>query len=366
MASFLNIWGRIRDLGNCGFDFSKKGSAQRFVRATGQLFPHACPGLDEEFLLELQAPGGCPEEKLQRTIDALGHGVRRLEALEQVLRSRVLEQRKDLPDEVREVVEKGTHSDSFVATFQGKEYELHREEIAPGHAYCLVLEVHSGGPYWAGVSTRDANVQHRVETITSMNSSINSTVGDRSPERSAERGAVLAWRWQRIHSGEGGDISSYGLPAWLAKVFATEGDDPLQKLQGELSAVQRWEESMKSETAKYSQESSEIKNPYIKEVLRLWPSETDIHGNAQLKRCAWIEGLEPHYFIGKTVTLARVSYDADHAMILRATIGRRHIEEPAKEGEPPYRLTLSWQWCQNMEKGEPEDGNSEAGLRGGA
>lgn len=336
MSSFLNLFGRIRDLGNCGFDF-QKGPSQRFIRATGQLF-NACPGLDEDLLVELQSPGGSPEEKLQRTIDALGHGVRRLEALEHVLRTRVLEQRTELPAEVREVVGKGTHSDSFVTSFAGKEYTLHTEEIAPGHAYCLVLEVHSGGPYWAGVSTRDADIQHRVETITSSDVG-GSSLGDRS----AERGAVLAWRWQRVTS-EGADLSSYSLPSWLTRVFASEGDDPLQKLHAELQAVQRWEESMKSQTAKYSQESSELKNPYIREVLRLWPSETDIHGNAQLKRCAWVEGLDPEYFVGKTVTLARVSYDADHAMVLKATIGRRHIEEPAKEEEPPYRLTLSWQW----------------------
>lgn len=357
MASFLNLWSRIKDLGSCGFDY-QKGQAQRFIRATGQLFPHGCPGLDEELIVELQSPGGCPEEKLQRIIDALGQGVRRLEALEQVLRCRVLEQRTDLPDEVREVVGKGTHSDSFVTTFAGKEYALHSEEIAPGHTYCLVLEVHSGGPYWAGVATRDANVQHRMETITSSHVGGSSTLGDRS----AERGAVLVWRWQRVASEE---LSTYGLPAWLTKLFDSEGDDPLQKLQGELQAVQRWEEARKSETAKYSQESKELKNPYIREVLRLWPSETDIHGNDQLKRCAWVEGLDPAYFVGKTVTLARVAYDADHAMVLRATIGRRHIEEPAKEGEPPYRLTLSWQWSTSA-LGEHDESSTEASLRGGA
>lgn len=349
MSAFLGIWERISQLGTCGF-VTRPGRSQKFVRATGQLFPHACPGLEEDLLADIQGPGGSLEEKLQRVVDALNQGVRRLEALEHVLRTRVLEKPADLPAEVCEVVSRGSYSDSFVTALAGRSFCLHSEEIAPGHEYCLVLEVHSGGPYWAGVSLASDTAQHRLETASS-------SAQTPLAERCGERCAVLVWRWRCAASMADHDL--YGLPQWLAAVLAAEGDDPLRKLHLELQALQRWEETLRQETEQHVRQSAELRNPYIREVLRLWPSEADSHGYQQLKKCAWVEGLEPQFFIGRTVTVSRVLYGTAHAMVLRASIGKRHLEEPEKEGEPPYRLTTSWQWAASV-KGEPEEEQGQA------
>lgn len=245
-----------------------------------------------------------------------------------------------MPDEVQEVIKEGTYFESFLNTFDGQSFMIHSEEIVPGHEYRLALEVHTGGAYWSNIPVDTTNiVRHRVETVSasSQNEGSASIVAQYG---AAQRGAVFVWRWMHMP-----DRGPYELPSWLRKALSADGNDPLRKLQGEVEALRRWEGQIKQDTAQHIKLGAELKNPYIREVLRLWPSEIDAQGCEQLKKCAWVEGLDPKLFTGKRALVHRVQYDADHALALNATIAIRHQEEPPREGDPPYRLTTSWQWA---------------------
>merc|ERR1711879_951126 len=88
--------------------------------------------------------------------------------------------------------------------------------------------------------------------------------------------------------------------------------------------------------------------PFIREVLRLWPQESDLRdprGEAPaLKKKAWVEGLPNELFTNKPMIIQRVHYDAEesHTLELRATI---FAQESHKEGDAPYRLETSWKWA---------------------
>merc|ERR1719326_526313 len=267
-----------------------------------------------------------------------------------------------MPDEVRDVIKEGTYPESFLGAFDGQCFQVHSEEIVPGHEYRLALEVHTGGAYWSNIPLDNANsVRHRVETVSasSQNEGSASIVVQFG---SAQRGAVFVWRW--LHAPDRGP---YELPSWLNKALSAEGNDPLRKLQGEVEALRRWEGQIKQETAQHIKQGTELKNPYIREVLRLWPTEMDAQGCEQLKKCAWVEGLDPKLFTGKRALVHRVQYDPDHALTLNATIAMRHQEEPPKDGDPPYRLTTTWHWAsQTTVAGGAEENQldeSEALLR---
>merc|ERR1719389_684042 len=87
----------------------------------------------------------------------------------------------------------------------------------------------------------------------------------------------------------------------------------------------------------------------------------DAQGCEQLKKCAWVEGLDPKLFTGKRVLVHRVPYDSHHALALHATISMRHQEEPPKEGDPPYRLTTTWNWSSQSSTTASAEGSQQAG-----
>jgi len=305
--------------------------------------------MDHELLSKIRQPGGSMDEKLQEVSDIFRTSARHLESLQQVLRKRKLEKMDTLAstgvanamsDEVREVIREGTYLESFLSDFDGQNFVVHSEEIVPGHEYRLALEIHTGGAYWSNIPLDTSGaVRHRVETVSasSQNEGSASVVAQFG---SAQRGAVFVWRWIHLP-----DRGPYDLPKWLSRGLSTEGSDPLRKLQGETEALKRWEGQIKQDTCKHLKSGTELKNPYIREVLRLWPTEMDAQGSEQLKKCAWVEGLDPKLFTGKRVLVHRVQYDSDHALALNATTAMRHQEEPPKEGDPPYRLTTSWHWA---------------------
>jgi len=303
--------------------------------------------MEGELMAKIRQPGGSLDDKLEEVADTFKSSARHLESLQQVLRKRQLEKMEciasagvDVPVEVREMIKEGTYCESYLSAFDGQSFPIHSEEIVPGHEYRLALEVHTGGAYWANIplDTTDA-VRHRVETVSasSQNEGSASIVAQYG---SAQRGAVFVWRWAHVP-----DRGPYELPSWLHKALSTEGNDPLRKLQGEIEALGRWQGQIKQDTAQHIKQGAELKNPYIREVLRLWPSEMDAQGCEQLKKCAWVEGLDPKLFTGKRALVHRVQYDLDHTLALHATIAMRHQDEPPKEGDPPYRLTTTWHWA---------------------
>jgi len=347
MSQSNGLWGWLHTIGaSCGFQGQQK-LGPMWVKATPELFPLEVPGMEAELLQKIRQPGGSLDEKVQEVADCFRSSARHLESLQQVLRKRKLDRMDQkasvgvaVPDGVREVIKEGSYHESFLSSYDGQSFEIHSEEIVPGHEYRLALEVHTGGAYWSNIplDTSDT-VRHRVETVSasSQNEGSASVVAQFG---SAQRGAVFVWRW--LHAPDRGP---YDLPSWLRDALSVEGNDPLRKLEAKVEALSRWEGQIKQETAHHIKNSTELKNPYIREVLRLWPSEMDAQGCEQLKKCAWVEGLDPKLFTGKRVLVHRVPYDSHHALALHATIAMRHQEEPPKEGDPPYRLTTTWHWA---------------------
>lgn len=347
MSQNTGLWGWLESFGgSCGFKAQPK-LGPMWVKASPDLFPLEVPGMEAELLGKIRQPGGSLDEKMQEVSDAFRNSARHLESLQQVLRKRTLDRigymgdPDAMPERVQEVIKEGTYTESFLSAFDGKTFVVHSEEIVPGHEYQMALEVHTGGSYWSSIPLDNSStVRHRVETVSasSQNEGSASIVAQYG---AAQRGAVFVWRWLNLP-----ERGPYDVPSWLSRGLSTEGNDPLRKLQGELEALKRWEQHVKQEAAKFIKEGAEIKNPYIREVLRLWPSEIDAQGCEQLKKCAWVEGLDPKLFTGKRVVVHRVQYDADHALALNATIAMRHQEDTMpKEGDPPYRLTTSWHWA---------------------
>eukprot|EP00448_Togula_jolla_P012438 CAMPEP_0170604680 /NCGR_PEP_ID=MMETSP0224-20130122/19555_1 /TAXON_ID=285029 /ORGANISM="Togula jolla, Strain CCCM 725" /LENGTH=432 /DNA_ID=CAMNT_0010929605 /DNA_START=30 /DNA_END=1325 /DNA_ORIENTATION=+ len=346
MAQGGGLWGWMQSFGGtCGFGQAPKTHSM-WVRAAPELCPQEVPGVSEELLAKIDTPGGSLEEKLEHVTDTFRSNARHLESLQQLLRLRAIERRAaegsdEFPAEVESVISKGTYQDSFLQAFDGQSFPLFGEQVIPYHEYRLALEVHSGGAYWSSISTQDSgSVQHKVE-IVSASSPAEGSATIISHFGAAQRGAVFVWRWHHLP-----EKGPYQLPEWLDKVLLGEGNDPLRKLQAELEVVRRWHQQVRADTAQHIKQGGEIKDPYIREVLRLWPSETDAQGIQQLKKCAWVEGLDARLFVGRTVVAHRIPYDAIHTIVLHAHISKRHVdeEEVAKEGSPPYRLTTSWQW----------------------
>ncbi|CAK0855623.1 unnamed protein product, partial [Prorocentrum cordatum] len=268
---------------------------------------------------------------------------RHLEGLQQVLRRRALEEQSagvpraaPLPPEVIKVIDSGYYGDRFLKDFDGKTFPISSEEVIPGHEYCLALEVHSGGAYWSHLPASDESSgnNNKVETV-SASSSSEGSAGMLSHYGAAQRGAVFVWRWRRLPQLEGEN-----LPGWLVKALSGETNDPLRKLQSELEAVRRWQQRAVLDTALHTKKGAEVKDPYIREVLRLWPCHGEQGG--ELKTCAWVEGLDPKLFIGKNVAVARLSYDEDHTFVLHAVMSKRHSEEEPDGSNPPYTLKTTW------------------------
>ncbi|CAE8677972.1 unnamed protein product [Polarella glacialis] len=331
---------------SCGFAHPA-GAPPMWVKATPDLFPQEVPGLSEELLERVRRPGGSLEEKTEAVNDVFRTSARHLESLQQVLRRRALERRSDkeerFPDEVEEVISEGTYLDAFLEAFDGQSFLLYREEIVPSHEYRLALEVHSGGAYWKGISTQDSDgVRHKVETV-GASSPHEGSATIISQFGAAQRGAVFVWRWNHML-----DQGPYNLPEWLDRALCAEGNDPLRKLQGELEALRRWEQQVKVDTCRYVKTGTELKDIYVREVLRLWPSEIDHAGGGEhLKKCAWVEGLDSNLFTGRTLLVHRVPYDSSHTLGLHASIACRHVDVIDKEKSPPYRLTTAWHWMRD-------------------
>lgn len=338
------LWEWVQDVGKtCGFA-QQAQPRPMWVRANPELFPQEVPGMTEELLAQASQSGGSLEEKIQTVAAAFKSSARQLESLQYVLRRRTIErkQRKDsFPAEVEEVIAEGSYLDSFLDAYDGQSFLLHCEEIVPCHAYRLALEVHSGGAYWSSIPVQNTGtVRHKVEMVSASSpaegsSSVVSQFG------AAQRGAVFVWRWQYLT-----DQGPYSIPEWLSRPLGTEGNDPLRKLLGELEVVRRWEQHVRQDTAKHVKQGTEVKDPYIREVLRLWPTEPDPHGGEQLKKCAWVEGLDARLFVGRTVLICRIPYDEAHSLSLTAVIAKRHADENSQQDSsgPSYRLTTSWQW----------------------
>lgn len=343
----MSLWGWVKDVGrSCGFT-PQSQTTPMWVRAQPDLFPNEVPGMSEELLQKVGSFGGSLEEKIEEVVDVFRSSARHLESLQQVLRRRALEKRqkdcKELPPAVEEVISEGTYLESFLEAFDGQSFLLHSEEIVPSHEYRLALEVNSGGAYWKSIPVQEGDaVRHNVETVTAS-SPAEGSVNIISQFGAAQRGAVFVWRWQHVL-----DAGPYNLPDWLEKALTLEGNDPLRKLQTELEALKRWELQVERETCKYLKKNNEIKDVYIREVLRLWPSETDHQGTETCKKCAWVEGLDANLFTGRNVLVQKVPYDSGHIYVLHCHIARRQLGDSDKEQGPPYRLTTSWQWQQDL------------------
>merc|ERR1740121_915740 len=302
--------------------------------------------MNDDLLAQVSQLGGSLEEKISSVVDAFRSSARHLESLQQVLRRRALERREkageeQFPGEVEDVISEGSYLETFLEAFDGQSFQLFSEEIVPCHSYRLALEVHSGGAYWSSIPVQDAGVtRHQVETV-GASSQLEGSASIISQFGAAQRGAVFVWRWQYLL-----DQGPYKIPEWLSRALAAEGNDPLRKLMSELETLRRWEQQVRQEAAKHVKSGNEVKDPYIREVLRLWPTEPDPHGGEQLKKCAWVEGLDPRLFVGRTVVVCRVPYDVTHGLTLHAVIAKRHAEEGTpSDSNPPYRLTTSWQWA---------------------
>jgi len=61
-----------------------------WVRAQPELFPQEVPGMNEELLAQVGAPGGSIEDKIESVHDVFRTSARHLESLQQVLRRRAL------------------------------------------------------------------------------------------------------------------------------------------------------------------------------------------------------------------------------------------------------------------------------------
>lgn len=341
------VWEWMQQIGGtCGFTQAAPAQPRAmWVRAAPELAEREVPGVGLELRAIIDAPGGSLEDKLQAVVDSFRSATRHLESLQVLLRNRAIDKREERgepawPEEVQKVISTGQYPESFLQAFDGQSFLLHRDEVVPYHEYRLALEVHSGGAYWSSIPVQDSgSVMHSVETVSASGGAEGSATVI-SQFGAAQRGAVFVWRWKHEPY-----VGPHALPDWLAKSLSAEGNDPVRKLIGELEAVRRWQEQVKSETAKHIKRATEIKDLYVREVLRLWPCETDSAGFEQVKKCAWVEGLDPQLFVGKPVTVRYLHYDAGHSLALHATINKRHQEDPTKENNPPYRLTTTWHWA---------------------
>eukprot|EP00929_Paragymnodinium_shiwhaense_P060173 TRINITY_DN30079_c0_g1_i2.p1 TRINITY_DN30079_c0_g1~~TRINITY_DN30079_c0_g1_i2.p1 ORF type:complete len:446 (+),score=81.06 TRINITY_DN30079_c0_g1_i2:117-1454(+) len=345
MTSRGGLWGWLDVVGgSCGFGGQQK--QRQWVKAIPELVPQEVPGMDEAMLSKISQVGGSLEEKLQTVIDHFRGSARHLESLQTLLRKKACLDRAaagfddELPTEVQAVISEGTYGEGFLKAYDAQTFLLYREEIVPGHEYRLALEVHTGGAYWSGIAAQDAaTVVHKVETV-SASSQVEGSASILSQFGAAQRGAVFVWRWH--HMPEKGP---YALPRWLEQALVAEGNDPLRKLEVQIEAIRRWEQQLRNETAQHLKKGKEIKDPYIREVLRLWPTEVDGQKFDQPKKCAWIEGLDSKLFVGRAVVVHQAPYDESHTLLLKALIAKRHVEADAPpEGNPPYKLTTTWQW----------------------
>lgn len=302
--------------------------------------------MEEGVLEKVRSPGGSLEEKLELVLGSVRASARRLEGLQLEFRRRAMSQRRlegaePFPALVAEALSEGTYPEALLDAFDGQTFPLYSEEVAPAHAYSLALEVYSGGRFWSNIPVRETfSVRHRVETV-SASSAAEGSASAVSHFGAAQRGAVFVWRWRHLRDA----AVAYELPAWLQKALGSEGNDPVRKLQAELEAVRRWAGQQRLATAQRAKADNEVKDLYMREVLRLWPCEPDPHGLEQLKPCAWVEGLDAKLFVGRSVLVYRARYDEDHALVLHAAIARRHAEGASLASGPPYRLTAAWRWA---------------------
>merc|ERR1712183_416144 len=93
----------------------------------------------------------------------------------------------------------------------------------------------------------------------------------------------------------------------------------------------------------------------MRELFRLWPTDKDLQGCDQLKKYAWVEGLDARLFVGRPVLVHRESYDGYHVLALHAAIAQRTVveEQPQPNTRPPFRLTYSWTWAVGASSGGP-------------
>eukprot|EP00927_Polykrikos_kofoidii_P061696 TRINITY_DN56531_c0_g1_i1.p1 TRINITY_DN56531_c0_g1~~TRINITY_DN56531_c0_g1_i1.p1 ORF type:complete len:416 (+),score=61.44 TRINITY_DN56531_c0_g1_i1:62-1309(+) len=339
------MWGWISSMGGtCGFGPQQQKSAM-WVRATPELSPQDVPGMSDDLLGKICTDGGNIEEKIQCVIETFRCSARHLESLQTLLRRKAVDKRVDagfadtLPDKVRDVISQGLYTEDILKTYDEQRFALYQEEIVPNHEYRLALEIHSGGAYWSSIPTQDDTpVVHKVETVTSA-SPVEGSSAIVAQFGSAQRGAVFVWRWHHLP-----ERGPYCIPPWLEKVLTAEGNDPLRKLQTEIESIRRWEQQVRNETAQHVKTGQELTDIYIREVLKLWPTEIDPQGYEQLKKCAWVEGLDSKLFCGRNVNIHRVPFDDCHTLLLKAAIAKRHVEQDEKGNSPPYRLTTTWQW----------------------
>lgn len=338
---FSWIW----ELGGGGCELEKNRKPKHmWVRVSPELFDLEVPGLNPDILKKASEPGGSPEEKLVCVADALRAGARHLEGLQTLLQRRVAEGKATtvdagaFPKEVQDVIATGTYPESFLRVFDGQSFQLHREEIAPYHEYQLVLEVHSGGAYWSNIPDAQ-DVRHQAETISALGGAEGAETLT-SQWGAGQRGAVFAWRWRHA-PGKG----PYNLPEWLGRALDAEGDDPLRKLVREQEAVKRWEQQQRQSTAQHMKQDATVENRVLREVLKHWPCEVDAQGEQQLKKCAWIEGVDASLFVGPSVPVKTVLYDESHKFVLHASVAKRHQENDASKDSPPFCLTTAWRWA---------------------
>lgn len=308
----------------------------QWVQATPNLFPGGVPGLPEASLTDIRVPGGSLERKLTSVMKTITENARHLENMSTLYKLSSIRDGSScgLPKAVQEVVESGTYTDRFLAAYDGQVFQIHCEEIAPDHEYRYVLEVHCGGKYWAAMPG-DAEVRHNVEVVApSTHNEVSDDFG------SAQRGVILVWRWHHVPRGE-----MYDIPSWLTNVLGTDGHDPLRKLRGEHDALSRWEQHQHEDIVKHVRQSGDLKDPYIKELLKLWPTAVGSHGSDVLKKTAVIEGLKEDVFLNKTVLVVSLPYDDSHTLCLHAMISRRRQGPVTGSPSPPgYRLTTAWRW----------------------
>eukprot|EP00929_Paragymnodinium_shiwhaense_P060515 TRINITY_DN30216_c0_g1_i2.p1 TRINITY_DN30216_c0_g1~~TRINITY_DN30216_c0_g1_i2.p1 ORF type:complete len:639 (-),score=158.71 TRINITY_DN30216_c0_g1_i2:603-2519(-) len=320
----------------------------------------------------LYSLGGSPEQKLRLFMDEIFASARRLEGCEEELRASATEllppehQEGSLPAQVRKVIAEGTYDDHFLQHFDGRSFPIFSEELVPFHAYRLALEVHSGGAYWKDVPADGSAVQHSVETIglSLGKDAVGANKGTCQPEFSSflqpvsgQRGACFVWRWQQMAEADSREASKgddEAFPKWILNILRKDGDDPLSKLQMEREAISKWEQQCQLETTQHVQKGSDVDDIFIKEVLKLWPTEIGcavVHGRPQLKKKAWIAGLDASYFAGKRITVKNMPYDDLHSYVLRATVTLWRPQDQAEDPDPPFVLTTDWKWARSQRPG---------------
>jgi hypothetical protein len=307
----------------------------------------------EAVLMAVSSPGGSPEGKLTKLINAFVSAAQRVERVNSDRRSYIFGM-SEYPYDVRTAIQDEICNDAFLDTYDGRAFPIHSTEIVPYHEYSLALEVHSGGAYWTGMSLGSAEgMQYKVETLGLFAPSANevATVAHREfgsflESSSAQRGAAFVWRWRRLPSeGASSKCNTLGdFPRWLRKVLMADGADPIQKLRSEKEMVARWEQRIQRDTVELLKGTTELMDPFVRAVLKNWPSDTDGAGIAHLKRRAWVEGLDESKFAGKSVIAKRIPYDEDGHCVyeLHASISR---STSSTKAAPPFLLTHGWRWA---------------------